>query len=62
MTGKERVLYTLMEEMDYSYGLMNTAIAILGQSPEAVEEMIYFIDDNHPTEQEFIERMAEMCE
>lgn len=62
MTGKESALYALMEEQGYSYGLLNTAIQILGQSTDALDEMIDYIYDQRPTEEEFIERMATLCE
>lgn len=51
-----------MEEQGYSYGLMQTAIHLLGQSKEALDEMIILIEDGHPTEEEFIRRMASLCE
>lgn len=62
MTAKEQALYALMEGQGYSYGLMQTAIHLLGQFKEALDEMIIFIEDNHPTEEAFIRRMASLCE
>lgn len=60
MIGKENALYALMEEQGYSYGLLNTAITLLKQSRYALDEMIIFIKDNQPTEEEFIQHMAEI--
>lgn len=51
-----------MESLGYSSGLMQTAILLLGQSKEALDEMIAFIGDNRPSEYEFIQRMAALCE
>lgn len=62
MTAKEQALYALIEREGYSYGLMHTAIYLLGQSREALDEMIVYIDDCHPSEEEFVSRMAAMCE
>jgi hypothetical protein len=62
MTTKEQALYALMESLGYSSGLMQTAILLLGQSKEALDEMIAFIGDNRPSEYEFIQRMAALCE
>ena len=54
-------MYALMEEQGYSYGLMQTAIHLLGQSKEALDEMIVFVEDGHPTEEEFIRQLAALC-
>lgn len=62
MTTKEQALYALMEERGYSYGLMQTAIHLLGPSKEALDDMIVFIEDRQPSEEEVIRRMAALCE
>lgn len=62
MTAKEQALYALMEGQGYSYGLMQTAIQLLGQSKEVLDEMIIFIEDDHPTEELFIRQLATLCE
>ena len=49
MTTKEQALYALMESRGYSYGLMLTAIHLLGQSNEALDEMIVFVVDRLPS-------------
>lgn len=51
-----------MEERGYSYGLMQTAIHLLGPSKEALDDMIVFIEDGQPSEEEVIRRMAALCE
>ncbi len=61
MTGKKQTLYALMENQGYSYGFIMTAVNILGQSKLALDEMIIFIDDFHPTEEQCIEHLAEIC-
>ena len=61
MTGKELALSAMMEEHGYSNGLITTALFVLAQSREALDEMILFIDDNNPSEEEFVEHLAEIC-
>ncbi len=61
MTGKQQTLYALMENQGYSYGFITTAIRILGQSKEALDDMLLFIYDNRPTENQCIEHLAEIC-
>lgn len=51
-----------MEERGYSYGLMQTAIHLLGRSKEALDDMIVFIEGGQPSEEEVIRRMAALCE
>lgn len=62
MTLKEQALWSLMEAKGFSYGLMTTAIQILGQSREALDDMIIFIQDEHPSEEQVISYIAGMCE
>lgn len=61
MTSKELALCAMMEECGYSNGLITTALFVLAQSCEALDEMILFIDDNNPSEEEFVEHLAEIC-
>ena len=51
-----------MEKHSYSYGLMQTAVCLLGQSKEALDEIIVFIEDCHPSEEELIRHIAGLCE
>ena len=41
---------------------MQTAIHLLGQSKEALDDMIIFIEDGRPSEEDFVRRMAVLCE
>ncbi len=61
MTSKELALSAMMEERGYSNGLITTALFVLSQSREALDEMILFIDDNNPSEEDFVEHLAEIC-
>lgn len=61
MTAKQQALYALMEERGYSYGLIQTVVNILGQSKEALDDMMLFIADGHPDESRVVEHMASLC-
>ena len=54
MTHNEQALLAQMQNMGYSHGLCITALQILSQSKQAVSEMLAYIYDEQPTEQEFI--------
>lgn len=62
MTHNEQALLAQMQNMGYSHGLCITALQILSQSKQAVSEMLAFIYDEQPTEQEFIAEIARICD
>lgn len=62
MTANEQALYALMQNEGYSHGLCVTALRILGQSSQAVKDMMLVITDEHPSEQQLIARIAELCQ
>ena len=62
MTGKEQALFALMQDMGYSHGVCVTALQILSQSQLAVSDMIAYIYDEQPTEQELIAELARICD
>lgn len=62
MTSNETALISLMQDMGYSHGLCMTALHILSQSKDAVSDMLAYLYDEQPTEEEFIEEMARICE
>lgn len=61
MTSKELALSAMMEERGYSNGLITIALFVLSQSREALDEMIFFIDDTNPSEEDFVEHLTEIC-
>lgn len=61
MTTKQQALYSLMEERGFSIGLAVTTVQMLSHSPQALDEMIDYIYDHHPSESEIIEKVAEVC-
>ena len=62
MTGNEQALLAQMQDLGYSHGLCVTAIQILSQSKQAVSDMLVYLYDERPSEEEFIEEMARICE
>lgn len=62
MTSNETALISLMQDMGYSPGLCMTALHILSQSKDAVSDMLAYLYDEQPTEEEFIGEMARICE
>lgn len=62
MTAKESALLAQMQDLGYSHGMVVTALRLLGQSPEAIEDALLYLYDNQPSEKEFVEYLAELCE
>ena len=62
MNSNEQALLALMQDMGYSHGLCITALQILSQSRYAVSDMLAYIYDERPTEEEFIAEMARICQ
>ena len=62
MTTNESALLAEMQNMGYSHGLCITALHVLSQSKLAVSDMLAFIYDERPSEEEFIQEMARICE
>ena len=62
MTGNEQALLAQMQDLGYSYGLCVTALQLLSQSKEAVSDMLAYIYDEQPPEEEFIAEIARICE
>lgn len=62
MTGNEQALLAQMQDLGYSHGLCVTALQILSQSKQAVSNMLAYIYDEQPSEEEFIAEIARICE
>lgn len=62
MTANEQALLAQMQYLGYSHGLCITALQILSQDKLAVSDMLAFIYDERPSEEDFIKEMARMCE
>ena len=59
MNTKEQALYALMEEEGYSLGLIHTTLHAVGWSKEALDDLMIFIEDYHPAEEEIISKISE---
>ena len=62
MTANEQALLAQMQDLGYSHGLCITALQILSQDKLAVSDMLAFIYDEQPSKEDFIKKMARMCE
>ena len=62
MTGNEQALLAQMQDLGYSHGICVTVIQILSQSKQAVSDMLAYIYDEQPSEEEFIAEIARICE
>ena len=61
MAIKEQTLYYLLQEHGYSHGATVTAMQILTQSREAMDDTIAFINEKHPSKSELVEYIAHLC-
>lgn len=62
MNTNESALLAQMQDLGYSHGMIATALRLLGQSPEAVEDALLYLYDNQPSEKDFVEHIASLCE
>ena len=62
MTNNEQALLAQMQDLGYSHGLCVTALQILSQSKQAVSDMLAYIYDEQPSEEEFIAEIARISE
>ena len=62
MTLNEQALFAQMQELGYSHGLCITALQILSQERLAVSDMLTYLYEEHPSEEDFIKEIARMCE
>ena len=62
MTLNEQALFAQMQELGYSHGLCITALQILSQERLAVSDMLAYLYEEHPSEEDFIKEIARMGE
>ena len=62
MTLNEQALFAQMQELGYSHGLCITALQVLSQDKLAVSEMLAYLYEEQPSEEDFIKEIARMCE
>ena len=61
MTPNEQALYAEMEGKGYSYGLCMTALRLLSGHKSEIDDVLLFISDNNPDEEELVIHIAELC-
>lgn len=62
MSPKQKALYALMEEQGYSHACITATIMLLRDDRYAMDDMILFIEDEHPIEDKIIEKTAELLQ
>ena len=62
MSPKQKALYSLMEDLGYSHACITATIMLLRDNRYALDDMILFIEDEQPTEDEIIEKTAEFLQ
>lgn len=51
-----------MEDQGYSHACITATVMLLRDDRYALDDMILFIEDEHPTEDEIIEKTAELLQ
>ena len=62
MSPKQKALYSLMEDLGYSHACITATIMLLRDNRYALDDMILFIEDEQPTEDEIIDKTAELIQ
>lgn len=62
MTPKQKALYGLMEDHGYSHACITATIMLLRDDRYSLDEMILFIEDEKPSEDDIIEKTAELLQ
>lgn len=62
MSPKQKALYALMEDLGYSHACITATIMLLRDDRYAMDDMILFIEDEHPAEDKIIEKTAELLQ
>ena len=62
MSPKQKALYSLMEDLGYSHACITATIMLLRDNRYALDDMILFIEDDQPTEDEIIDKTAKLLQ
>ena len=62
MSPKQKALYALMEDHWYSHACITATVMLLRDDRYALDDMILFIEDEQPTEDQIIEKTAELLQ
>lgn len=60
VTKAEKILITLLKESNLGINNILGVMLLLQKEEALIEDMIVWIYDNHPTEDEILEKMAEI--
>ena len=62
MSPKQKALYALMEDHGCSHACITATVMLLRDDRYALDDMILFIEDEQPTEDQIIEKTAELLQ
>ena len=62
MSPKQKALYALMEDHGYSHACITATVMLLRDDRYALDGMILFIEDELPTEDQIIEKTAQLLQ
>ena len=62
MSHKQKALYALMEDHGYSHACITATVMLLRDDRYALDDMILFIEDELPTEDQIIEKTAQLLQ
>ena len=62
MSPKQKALYALMEDHGYSHACITATVMLLRDDRYALDDIILFIEDELPTEDQIIEKTAELLQ
>ena len=62
MSPKQKALYALMEDHGYSHACITATVMLLRDDRYALDDMILFIEDELPTEDQIIEKTEELLQ
>ena len=60
--SQTKALYALMEDHGYSHACITATIMLLRDDRYALDEMILFIEDEKPSEDDIIEKTADLLQ
>ena len=61
MTSKEQAIYAIMEDGQYSPGVIQATLKVCNHDKVDLDDLIIFIEDKKPSEDEIINKLADIA-
>lgn len=61
MTSKEQAIYAIMEDGQYSPGVIQATLKVCNHDKVDLDDMIIFIEDKKPSEDEIINKLVDIA-